>query len=85
MLENVIQDLIRRQRPYYLPQGNSIKGIDNQHWLVFKHRDADNLLLNIVTFLGIGGKHATHKLLRIDPRRFPENFAGHLYIWRKKK
>ena len=69
MLENVIQDLIRRQRPYYLPQGNSIKGIDNQHWLVFKHRDADNLLLNIVTFLGVGGKHATHKLLRIDPKR----------------
>ncbi|PSB65367.1 helicase [Chroococcidiopsis cubana CCALA 043] len=69
MLENVIQDLIRKQRPYYLPQGNPIKGIDNQHWLVFKHRDADTLLRNIVTFLGIGGKHATHKLLRIDPKR----------------
>jgi len=66
MLENVIQDLIRKQRPYYLPQGHPIKGIDNQYWLVFKHSDADNLLLNIVTFLGIGGKHATHKLLRID-------------------
>jgi hypothetical protein len=69
MLDTVIQDLIRKQRPYYLPQGNLIKGIDNQYWLVFKHRDADNLLLNIVTFLGIGGKHATHKLLRIDPKR----------------
>ncbi len=69
MLDTVIQDLIRQQRPYYLPQGNPIKGIDNQYWLVFKHRDADNLLLNIVTFLvSIGGKHATHKLIRIDPK-----------------
>ncbi|WP_289501190.1 hypothetical protein [Gloeocapsopsis sp. IPPAS B-1203] len=46
----------------------SIKGIDNQHWLVFKHRNSDNLLLNIVTFFGIVGEHATHKLLRIDPK-----------------
>lgn len=68
MLENVIQELIRKQRPYYLPQGSSIKGVDNQYWLIFKHRDTDNLLHNIVTFLGIGGKHATHKLLRIDPK-----------------
>jgi len=66
MLDTVIQDLIRKQRPYYLIEGNPIKGIDHQHWLVFKHRDSDNLLLNIVTFFGIVGKHATHKLLRID-------------------
>ena len=66
MLDTVIQDLIRQQRPYYLLQGNPIKGINNQYWLVFRHRDADNLLHNIVSFLGIFEKHATHKLLRID-------------------
>jgi hypothetical protein len=39
MIENVIAELIRKQRPYYLPEGSPIKGIDNQHWLIFKHRD----------------------------------------------
>ncbi len=34
MLEAIIQDLIRKERPYYLPQGSPIKGIDNQYWLV---------------------------------------------------
>lgn len=68
MLDTVIQDLIRKQRPYYLLHGSPVKGVDNQYWLIFKHRDADNLLHNIVTFLGIGSKHATHKLLRIDPK-----------------
>ncbi len=68
MLEAVIQELIRKQRPYFLLQGSPIKGVDNQYWLVFKHRDADNLLRNIVSFLSIGGKNATHKLLRIDPK-----------------
>ncbi|YAF99049.1 MAG: helicase-related protein (plasmid) [Nodularia sp. CChRGM 3473] len=68
MLENFIQDLIRKQRPYYLLQGNPIKGVDNQYWLVFKHRDADRLLKTVVKFLGIGGKQATYKILRIDPR-----------------
>ncbi len=67
MLENVIAELTRKQRPYYLPQGSPTKGIDNQYWLIFKHRDADNLLKNIVSFLGLGSKQATHKLLRIDP------------------
>lgn len=66
MLDTVISDLIRKQRPYYLLQGSPIKGLDNQYWLIFKHRDADNLLHNIVTFLGIGDKQATDKLLRID-------------------
>ncbi|MBE9168673.1 helicase [Pleurocapsales cyanobacterium LEGE 06147] len=66
MLKTVIQDLIRKQRPYYLLQGNPIKGVDNQYWLVFQHRDAENLLHNIVSFLGIFEKHYTHKLLRID-------------------
>ncbi|KJH70220.1 helicase-related protein [Aliterella atlantica] len=68
MLDTVISDLIRKQRPYYLLQGSPIKGIDNQYWLIFKHRDADNLLHNIVTFLGIGDKQATDRLLRIDPK-----------------
>jgi hypothetical protein len=65
MLKTVISDLIRKQRPYYLPQGNPIKGVDNQYWLVFQHRDADNLLKNIVSFLGFQ-KHSTSKLIRID-------------------
>jgi hypothetical protein len=68
MLDTVISELIRKQRPYYLLQGSPIKGIDNQYWLIFKHRDADNLLHNIVTFLGIGDKQATDRLLRIDPK-----------------
>jgi hypothetical protein len=65
MLETVISDLIRKQRPYYLPQENPIKGVDNQYWLVFQHRDADNLLKNIVSFLGFQ-THSTYKLIRID-------------------
>jgi len=48
MLDNVIQELIRKQRPYYLLQGSPIKGIDNQYWLIFKHRDADNPLLKML-------------------------------------
>ncbi len=66
MLEAAIQDIIRKQRPYYLLQGNPIKGVDNQYWLLFKHRDAENLLHNIITFLAISNKHAAYKLLRID-------------------
>jgi hypothetical protein len=81
MLETVIQDIIRKQRPYYLLQRNPIKGVNNQYWLVFQHRDADNLLHNIVrgchlsfaqvlvrpvSFLGIFEKHSTYKLIRID-------------------
>ncbi|MDB9427414.1 hypothetical protein PN482_00365 [Microcystis aeruginosa CS-555/01A07] len=65
MLETVIQDLIKKQRPYYHPQGDYIKGINNNYWLIFKHRDADNLLQNIVSFLGLK-KHSTYKLFRID-------------------
>jgi len=68
MLEQAIQDIIRKQRPYYLPLQNPIKGVDNQYWLIFKHRDADKLLHNIISFLGIGEKHAAYKLLRIDPK-----------------
>jgi len=66
MLNQVIQEINKNQRPYYYQQGNTIKGIDNQYWLVFKHRDADNLLSNIVGFLGIFGKHSNYKLVRID-------------------
>lgn len=66
MLEAIIQDLIRKERPYYLPQGNPIKGIDNQYWLVFKHRDADSILKNIASFFGIGSKNDTHHLIRIN-------------------
>lgn len=66
MLEAIIQDLIRKERPYYLPQGSPIKGIDNQYWLVFKHRDADSLLKNIASFFGLGSKKDTHIVVRID-------------------
>ena len=68
MLDTVIQELIRKQRPYFQIQGSPVKGVDNNYWLIFKHRDADNRLRNIVSFLGIGGKNATYKLLRIDPK-----------------
>ncbi len=73
MLETVIQDIIRKQRPYYLLQGNPIKGVDNQYWLVFQHRDADNLLKNIVSFLGFQ-THSTSKLIRIDLRANASKF-----------
>jgi hypothetical protein len=66
MLEAIIQDLIRNERPYYSPQGNPIKGLDNQYWLVFKHRDADSLLKNIASFFGLGSKKDTHIVVRID-------------------
>jgi len=65
MLETVIQDLIKQQRPYYHPEGDYIKGVNNNYWLIFKHRDAENLLRNIVSFLGLQ-KHSTHKLFRIE-------------------
>ena len=68
MLEAVLQNIIRKQRPYYLPQGNSVKSVDNQYWLIFKHRDADNLLHNIITFFSIGEKHVPYKFLRVEPK-----------------
>jgi hypothetical protein len=70
MLEAVIQDLIRQQRPYYLLQGNSVKGVGGQYWLVFRHRDADkggNFLKNIVSLLGLKDRAVPHKVIRIDP------------------
>lgn len=70
MLEAVIQDLIRQQRPYYLPQGSSVKGVGGQYWLVFRHRDADkggNFLKSIVSLLGFKDKAVPHKVFRIDP------------------
>ncbi len=74
MLDAVIQDLIRQQRPYYLLQGNLVKGVGNQYWLVFRHRDAGqnlggsgNFLKNIVSLLGFKDKAVSHKVIRIDP------------------
>ncbi|WP_073075218.1 hypothetical protein [Phormidesmis priestleyi] len=69
MLEAVIQNLTRQQRPYYLPQGNAIKGVKGQHWLIFQHRDTDKggFLKNIVSLLGFKDKAVSHKILRIDP------------------
>ncbi|WP_417040599.1 helicase-related protein [Cylindrospermopsis raciborskii] len=68
MLDTFIQELIRKQRPYYIIQGTPIKGLENQYWLVFKHRDADNLLHKVVKFLGASKKQTTYKLLRIDQK-----------------
>jgi hypothetical protein len=67
VIETTLQNLIRRQRPYYLPQGSPIKGLNNQYWLVFKHRDANNLVQNIISLFSFKGKQATHKVLRVDP------------------
>ncbi len=70
MLEAVIQDIIRQQRPYYLLQGKLVKGVEGQNWLVFRHRDADkvgNFLKNIVSLLGFKDKAMPHKVIRIDP------------------
>ena len=66
MLNQVIQEIGKKQRPYYHQQGSTIKGIDNQYWLIFKHRDADNFLTNIVSFLGLFGKQSSYKIIRID-------------------
>lgn len=69
MLDTVIQDLVRQQRPYYLLQGSPLKGVGGQHWLVFKHIDADkggSFLKNIASLLGFQDKSAAHKLFRID-------------------
>jgi Helicase conserved C-terminal domain len=66
MLDTVIAELIRKQRPYFLLQGNPIKGVDHQYWIVFKR--PESLFRNIVTFIGLGNKNATYKLLRVDPK-----------------
>lgn len=52
MLEAIIQDLIRKERLYCLPQGNPIKGLDNQYWLVFKHRDTDGFKIGRLKLVG---------------------------------
>ena len=79
MLDTLVQDITRRQRPYYLPQGSPIKGLDNQTWLIFQHRDGENLIKNVVAFLGLGKKDASHRLIRIDPHQA----KVHLYSPRK--
>ncbi|MGJ3250529.1 MAG: helicase-related protein [Elainellaceae cyanobacterium] len=71
MLDTVIQTLERQQRPYYLPQGNPIKGVDKQYWLIFRHRDLDkpgSLLSGIASLLGFKetNKPPSHRILRID-------------------
>jgi hypothetical protein len=82
MLESVIQDLIRQQRPYYLLQSSPIKGVGGQYWLVFRHRDADkggNFLKNIASLLGFKYKAVPYKVLRIDPA------TAKLYIYAPRK
>ncbi|AFY92533.1 helicase-related protein [Chamaesiphon minutus] len=68
MLETVFNQQIRNQRPYYLPVGQPIKGIDGRYWLVFVHRDAEEATVVKRFFKRlVNGKQATHKLLCIDP------------------
>jgi SNF2-related domain len=67
MLDHIIQDITRRQRPYYFLQGHPIKGLSHQIWVIFQHRDSDNLLKNVVAFLvNKGKKDTSHRLIRID-------------------
>lgn len=71
MLETVIQTLERQQRPYYLLQGTPIKGISNQYWLIFRHRDLDKssgLFSGIASLFGFKetNKLPSHRILRID-------------------
>jgi hypothetical protein len=81
MLDTVISNLIRQQRPYYLPNGNPITGVGGQYWLVFQHRDADRggFFKNIVSMLGFKGKAEPHRIIRIDPG----NAKIHIYHLRK--
>jgi hypothetical protein len=70
MLETVLQNLIRQQCPYYLPQGNPVKGVNNQYWLVFQHRDAEKggtFLKGIASLFGFKDQPIAHKIFRIDP------------------
>lgn len=70
MLENVLQNLIRQQRPYFLPQGNPIKGVNNQYWLIFQHRDAEKggtFLKGIASLFGFKDQPIAHRVFRIDP------------------
>lgn len=64
MLESVIQELINKQRPYYLPQCEAIRGVKNQYWLVFKHRDGDNFFKNVIGFFT--KNDPLYKLIRVD-------------------
>jgi hypothetical protein len=68
MVNQVIQEITKNQRPYYHQQGNTIKGINNQYWLIFKHRDSDNLVTNLASnlasFLGLVERQSTYKLFR---------------------
>lgn len=66
MLNQVILEITKNQRPYYYQEGKTIKGINEQYWLIFKHRDADNLLTNLASFLGLVEKQTAYKLFRID-------------------
>ncbi len=66
MLNQVILEITRKQRPYYHQFGKTIKGINNQYWLIFKHRDADNLIANITSFFRLTDKTNNYHVIRID-------------------
>lgn len=67
MLQTVLENLARNQRPYYFLQDNKvIKGLNNQYWAVFKHRDSDNLIRNIFNFFSLIESQPPYKIFRID-------------------
>ena len=68
MLDQVINEIKRRQLPYYQPEGDTIKGVDNQYWLIFKHRDAGNKFKDFFSLclFDLGEKSKTHKLIHIN-------------------
>lgn len=72
-IESTVEALLREQRPYYFPVGNVMRGINDQYWLVVKHRDADksgNILSNLAGIFGFKEKQASvsHKVFRVDLR-----------------
>jgi hypothetical protein len=69
-LKIIVHELISQQLPYYTPQGSIIKGVNNQYWLIFRHRDAiilDKSLTVATPLTEFKRQYASHRLLRIDP------------------
>ncbi len=69
MLEQVLQKLIAKQRPYYQLQGKPIQGAQNQFWLLFENIAQDNdLSALLLQRLSASKTAASHKVIRIDTR-----------------
>ncbi len=79
MLEQNFSDIIKRQFPYYYLIDKPIKGLNNQYWIVFKHKESENFVQNILTLLSFKEKRASYKILRIDKNE------GNLFEYIPKK